>query len=206
MTDMLAIGILLGASAGLTPGPLLTLVLSQTLKYGTREGLKVALVPLLTDLPIIVISLLMLTQLARFNLILGILSFIGSLFIGYLSYELFQTKPLQVEAKTGEARSLKKGALANALNPHPYLFWCSVGAPIMVKAQQENSLNAVAFLAGFYALLIGAKVLMALIASKSRTLLAGNVYLNTMRTLGVLLFFFALLLFRDGLRLTGIIE
>jgi hypothetical protein len=35
--------------------------------------------------------------------------------------------------------------------------------------------------------------------------LAGKTYLFTMRILGVLLFVFAMLLFRDGLRLTGVI-
>ncbi len=43
----------LGLSGGLTPGPLLTLVVSETLKYGTQAGIKVSLAPLLTDTPII---------------------------------------------------------------------------------------------------------------------------------------------------------
>ncbi|MDY6987353.1 MAG: LysE family transporter [Thermodesulfobacteriota bacterium] len=205
MMDTLAIGIVLGLSAGLAPGPLLALVISQTLRHNVKEGLKVALAPLITDLPIILVTLYVFMRLAQFELVLGIISFIGGFFILYLSYESLQTKPLEIGLEPTAPKSLRKGALVNALNPHPYLFWCSVGAPTMVKAQQETSFGATAFVVGFYLFLVGAKVATALLVSRSRTFLAGNVYIYTMRLLGVLLFVFAMLLFRDGLKLTGMI-
>ncbi|MDY6951520.1 MAG: LysE family transporter [Thermodesulfobacteriota bacterium] len=204
--DTLAIGIVLGLSAGFAPGPLLALVISQTLRHNAVEGLKVALAPLLTDLPIILITLYLFARLAHFQIVLGIISFLGSLFILYLSYDSWKTKPLNIAFQDEAPRSLRKGALVNALNPHPYLFWCSVGAPTMVKAQQESSFGAMTFLAGFYLFLLGAKVGTALAVSRSRTFLAGRTYLLTMRLLAILLFLFAMLLFRDGLRLTGMIS
>ena len=101
-------------------------------------------------------------------------------------------------------RSLLRGALVNALNPHPYLFWFSVGAPLVIKAQRQSPWGGAAFIVTFYMLLIGSKIGLALVVGKSRTFLAGNVYIYTMRTLGAALFVLALLLFRDGLRLVGI--
>jgi threonine/homoserine/homoserine lactone efflux protein len=38
-------------------------------------------------------------------------------------------------------KSLTKGILANALSPHPYLFWLSVGAPTMSKAISVGSVQ-----------------------------------------------------------------
>lgn len=49
--DFLFLGIALGLSAGLSPGPLQAIVISETLLKGKKEGIKVALAPLLTDLP-----------------------------------------------------------------------------------------------------------------------------------------------------------
>jgi hypothetical protein len=49
-------GAVLGLAGGLTPGPLTTLGMGQTLQHGTREGVKVALVPALTDGPLVVAS------------------------------------------------------------------------------------------------------------------------------------------------------
>jgi len=39
------------------PRPLLALVLAQTLRHGAREGCKIALTPLVTDAPIIIVAL-----------------------------------------------------------------------------------------------------------------------------------------------------
>ncbi|OGT32916.1 MAG: hypothetical protein A2W28_01290 [Gammaproteobacteria bacterium RBG_16_51_14] len=53
MIYFLVTGAVLGISAGLAPGPLLALVVTETLKHGIRTGVRVALVPVCTDLPII---------------------------------------------------------------------------------------------------------------------------------------------------------
>ncbi len=203
MIDTWFLGLVLGLSAGLAPGPLLAFVISQTLKYNVKEGLKVALAPLITDVPIILVTLFLLTKLSNFKMALGITSFLGGAFILYLSYETIKTKPFEALQDT-RAQSLKKGAMVNALNPHPYLFWFSVGSPTMLKAQAESSLGAVAFVTSFYLCLVGSKLCLALVVGKSRAFLEGRVYLCTMRVLGALLFVFALLLFRDGLRLVGL--
>ena len=52
----LFVGALFGLSAGFSPGPLMTLVISQTLQHNAREGALVAASPLVTDAPIILIS------------------------------------------------------------------------------------------------------------------------------------------------------
>jgi threonine/homoserine/homoserine lactone efflux protein len=46
MMTALASGAFLGLACGLAPGPLLALLLAQTLRHGPREGCKVALAPL----------------------------------------------------------------------------------------------------------------------------------------------------------------
>jgi len=191
-------------SAGLVPGPLLTFLISQTLKYNAKEGLKVALSPLVTDLPVILIALFALHRLSEFETVLSVICFLGGSFLLYLSYETFRVNPFNVTLEDVKPRSLLRGAMVNALNPHPYLFWFSVGAPLVIKAQRESPLGGAAFIVSFYMLLIGSKIGLALVVGKSRTFLAGNAYIYTMRTLGAALFVLALLLFRDGLGLVGI--
>ena len=205
MIETLAIGVVLGLPAGLAPGPLLTLVISQTLKHDAKEGLKVALAPLITDLPIILVTLFVLMKLADFELILGMISLLGGAFISYLAYKGIRTKPLEITFQESHPKSLKKGALVNALNPHPYLFWFSVGAPTVTKAMTQSILSAVAFVGGFYVFLVGSKIVLAIFVGKSRSFLAGNAYLYTMRFLGILLCLLAILLFRDGLSLLNAI-
>ena len=79
-------GIIFGLTLGMSPGPLLTLVISETLKHDKKEGIKIAVAPILTDLPIVLITLLILSKLTNFDPILGSISILGAIFIGYLAY------------------------------------------------------------------------------------------------------------------------
>jgi threonine/homoserine/homoserine lactone efflux protein len=205
MINFLTIGTLLGFSAGFAPGPLLTLVISETLQHDIKSGVKVALAPIITDLPIIVLTLFILTKLSNFHNILGIISLTGGFVILLMGYESIRTKGVELNLKEAKPKSLTKGILVNALNPHPYLFWVSVGAPTMTKAMHQSIIAASAFICSFYVLLVGSKVVLAILVGQSKNFLAGKVYIYIMRFLGLALGVLAFFLFRDGLKLLGII-
>ena len=61
MTELIA-GLSLGLGAGLSPGPLLTLVVTTTLERGFGAGLRVAIAPLLTDAPIIALTVVVVSS------------------------------------------------------------------------------------------------------------------------------------------------
>ena len=92
MTDFITLGILLGLSAGFAPGPLLALVISETLRHDISAGIRVALSPIFTDLPIIILTIAILSQLSGFHNILGIISLIGGCVILFMGYESMNPK------------------------------------------------------------------------------------------------------------------
>lgn len=171
----LFLGLSLGLSAGLSPGPLMTLVITTSLQYGFWHGLRVAAAPLLTDLPIILLSLLILDRLPDWTLVaVGVL---GGGYVVYLGWETVRSVPqaslvrLTEGTSTTARQSLTRGATVNFLNPHPYLFWATVGGPTLLAALDQGMFSAIGFLAGFYALLVGSKVgVAALVASQSHVL------------------------------------
>jgi threonine/homoserine/homoserine lactone efflux protein len=197
----LVAGLVLGLAAGFSPGPLLAMVVAQALRHGLREGVKVAFVPLITDVPVILLSTLVLTGLASHGPVLGTISVAGGLFVGYLAYESLRTGPMELSADARPPRSLTTGALINMLSPHPYLFWLTVGAPTIHKGIARSWLEPALFLGGFYVCLVGSKVLVAVLVGRSRGLLTGQAYVNTMRGLGLLLLVFAVVLLAEGARL-----
>lgn len=201
MLTYLATGMIFGLSSGLAPGPLLTLVLVETLRHGAGAGVRVSLSPLVTDLPIIGISLLALTRLSGSNHVLGLISLAGALFLAHLGRETFTSPPVSVGAPESGAQPLRRGILTNFLNPHPYLFWTTVGSPLLVRAWKDGGGGAAAFLAGFYLCLVGSKVVLAAFTGRGRHLLGGRAYGICMRFLGILLWGCALLLAVDGVRL-----
>jgi threonine/homoserine/homoserine lactone efflux protein len=197
-------GVLFGAVAGISPGPLLALVISETLKHNKKEGIIVASVPILTDIPVVSLSVFVLSKLLNFNLILGIISLSGALFIAYLAYESITIKQFELNLKNVKAQSLRKGIITNLLSPHPYLFWITVGAPTVLKGYRVNLLSVVFFIVGFYLFLVGSKIMIALIVDKYKSFLKSNTYVYIIRTLGFILLLFAVIFIKDGLSLLGI--
>lgn len=170
----LILGLTLGLSAGISPGPLMTLVITASLRRGLAGGLLVALAPFITDAPIIALSLLLLDRLPPWAM--TAVTVVGGLVVICLGVDALRSArqaelPSQEEDGNGTGRELWKGALVNLLNPHPYLFWATVGGPTLLAGWRENAVYAVAFIVGFYALLVGSKVIIAwLVARQSREL------------------------------------
>jgi len=204
MLHFLTVGTILGLSAGFAPGPLLTLVIAETLQHDIRAGVKVALAPIVTDLPIIIITLFVFAKLSNFPGILGIISLLGGAFILYMGCQSMRVKKAEIAIQQEQSRSIAKGVMANMLSPHPYLFWLSVGAPLMMQALDRSVAAAGMFIASFYVCLVGSKIVLAILVSRSRHLLNSSGYLYAMRFLGLMLCVLALFLFRDGLSLLGV--
>ncbi len=194
-------GVVLGLAAGLSPGPLLALVITQSLRYGTREGLKVAFVPLLTDAPAIVLSLVALGAVSGFGPVLGVITLAGGFFVLYLAYDSLRATAPHAPAQPAAPQSVMRGVLVNMLSPNPFLFWLTVGAPAVVRAWRTHWLAGVGFVAAFYVGLVGAKIAVAITTGRSKTLLAGRGYVFLMRTLALLLGIFGCRLLWEGVQL-----
>lgn len=198
-------GALLGLAAGISPGPLLTLVISETLKHSRKEGIIIASAPVLTDVPIILLSVFILKNLSGFNFVLGSISILGALFIAYLAYESFTIKGIELNLQNNKIQSLGKGIITNILSPHPYLFWMTVGAPAILKAFRINPMSGLLFILGFYLFLVGSKIAVALIVDRSKKFLQSRTYIYIIRASGLVLLVFSILFIREGLKLFGII-
>jgi threonine/homoserine/homoserine lactone efflux protein len=196
----LVLGLTLGLGAGLAPGPLMAVVIRATLEGGFAAGARVACGPLVTDLPIVVFAVLLAAELP--DAALGALGIAGGLFVLYLGVEALRDLPAPLEAAAGApapaAGALRRGALVNLLSPHPWVFWITVGAPILGDA---GPAGAIAFLVPFYLLLIGAKVVLAagLGAGRER-LVRGRGYTLALRAAGALMLVAGVLLIVEGIR------
>ena len=200
----LVTGIALGLAGGFAPGPITTLVIVQSLRYGLKEGLRIAIAPLLTDAPIALAALFVISKLDDTGPALGTITLMGSAFLIYLAYENAFAQPPQTTAVVDLPRSLRKGIVTNLVNPNPYLFWFTIGAPTVVEAY-PNGVFVGLFLVGLYSALIGSKATFAVVAAKGRSLLAGTVYRYTLVVLSLVLLGLALKFASDGLGYLGVL-
>lgn len=198
LLDVLGRGSLLGLAAGFSPGPLTLLVISETLRHGLRSGLQVAVAPILTDIPIILLAMLALEQLLGWPLALGAVSLAGGAFLLWLGYRSTRIEGVDIPTADDEPHSIRKGIAINLLNPNPYVFWVSVGVPTILNALSVSWVHAAAFLGAFFFFIVGSKAVLARLVHGSRSFMQGGVYLWIMRLLGVLLMGYGLLLLMDG--------
>ncbi len=199
--SILSFGLVLGLTGSLTPGAFTMLLVSQTLRYGIKEGVKVAFAPLVTDFPIIILSTLVLSQIANFKPILGVISILGALFLAYMGYGDIKIKEIDTSIESEKPQSLKKGVITNFLTPAPYMFWLTIGGPTIIKAASNAIVLPILFIVTLYITFISGYIAIVFLVSKSRHLLKSKRYLYTIKGLGAILFIFSFFFLRNGLQL-----
>ncbi len=191
MITYLIQGIVLGFVSGISPGPLLGLLISQTIRCGWRAGIRVALAPLLTDIPMILLFVFVLGHLPA--VALHSISIVGGLFVIYLGYKTVQNGRkggTELAGKTQERSGhvLLTAVMTNLLNPHPYIFWATVGSTIMLQAFARYGIGVpTGFLTSFYVLLVGMKIVMVFLLNWGRNWLQGGAYHAILMVSGLLL-------------------
>jgi threonine/homoserine/homoserine lactone efflux protein len=199
LIEFLALGSFLGIAAGTSPGPLLAVTISETLQHGKWEGIKVAMSPLITDLPIVLSVLFVLSHLTNYDFIIGVIAFFGASYLIYSGIESLKIKKDSIELKVEKENALKKGVIVNFGNPHPYVFWFSIGGPIIFKSLNTNLSATGLFILGFYSFLVGSKVVITLIVEKSKPFINSRYYFSIIRALGIAQIIFGLTFIKMGL-------
>lgn len=162
-------GLLLGATAAAQPGPFQAFLLSLIAREGWRRTLPAAFAPLISDGPILVLVLLVLTRLPD-SFLFG-LQIVGGLFLLYLAWGAWQTLRRGPAVAVGTAPAtqgglraiLAKAALMNLLSPSPYIFWATVAGPLLIAAWRQAPVHGLGFLLSFYTAIIGGLLLFILI-------------------------------------------
>lgn len=204
MQEILTTVITLSIIAAITPGPLMALLLSETLKHGKASGIKIALAPLFTDLPIMLVGTFILSKLSQLNILLGLISLFGSIYLAYLAYGSIKTKSVNLETRE-ENRSLRKGIISNFLNPNPYIFYFSILGPLVVKGMKINFLLGPICLAIFLGFFVLFMILIVLSVHYAKDFFSSKKYIYVIRILGVILLYFAFTFFLESLKYFGLI-
>jgi threonine/homoserine/homoserine lactone efflux protein len=191
----LLLGAGIGFVSGVSPGPVLTLVITETLRGGWLRGAAVAAGPLLADGPIIIIAITLFHQLPPE--VLPAISVVGGIFLLYLAVTnaLNARRAGLPRGQSLRARGgLLTGLLARALAPHPYLFWFLVGGPTLLEAQRQSALSVAAFLIGYYATIVGSNVGLALALHRWMRLLSDRIYRGLLLAASAILATYGLIL------------
>lgn len=175
MLALMTRGITLGLTAGLLPGPLQTYLIQTTLTQGWRKSLPLVLSPLIADIPVILLTTLVLSQVPP-ELIRAI-QILGGLFVLWLARGAWLNFRAGAQIGAGGSAEvvpvrqlLTRAVLVNLLSPGPLIFWATVNGPLLVQGLRESVLHGVAFLVAFYGTFLGVLICFVGVFNKMRTL------------------------------------
>ena len=94
MAELLA-GMSLGFAAGVSPGPLLTLVIATALEHGPAAAVRVSFAPLVTDTTVILLALVVLTNVP--DRVFTGLGLVGGVYLIVLGVQEFRAQPVTGE-------------------------------------------------------------------------------------------------------------
>ena len=144
-------GIGLGAAIAISPGPVLTLAVSEGMRNGAKAGAVVALGTTLATLPVLLLALVVQFELSASVEIKQALAVGGSLFLAYCAYDAWKSKPQQASEMTGLVEPFLKSVMCTLLSPFPYAFWLTVGIPL-AKANTSHTTVALALFGSGYSI------------------------------------------------------
>lgn len=158
MTQTLILGSLLGLFSGVVPGPFTTLIVVTSLRHGFWSGMRIALIPLVSETSVMVLTSLLLSQLPGQGLRwMGIVGGVFVLALGVRTFKEAGDSPHDEPATSSGRRAMEAMMLA-VLSPAPWVFWLLVGSPLFLGAYHQGWGHAAAFQGSFLFVFVGVYV------------------------------------------------
>lgn len=185
MTTTIIVAIILGAFAGAAPGPYTTMVIGTSLQRGFREGFKLALVPLVTDIIPLVLTVFILDALNWTALTL--LGITGGTLIGMVGVRFIRHNgpPAMEGEEPFQAATFGHASASTFLSPAPWLFWLILAGPLTLRAMERSTTEAALFVGILFAMNIGMAALLAWLVSHSRKIIAPRIRSRMLQVAGV---------------------
>lgn len=171
-----ALGAALGLVAGIIPGPFFTLVAVTSVRQGFRDALRLAFVPLGTEIPALLASIFLLTQLPHEGL--RWMGIVGGGLLLYLAWRVVnagrdrdgETGGDEEDADrngVGEGVGFPHAVAFGLISPTPWVFWFLVGGPITMNRWYEGAFQAVIFVGSFLGLFVASLAGVAWVAAST---------------------------------------
>ena len=186
-------GATLGIVEGIKPGPLLTIVIRETLSGGLRAGLWTAAAPIFTDGPLVIFSLFAAAWIATNPSALLVITLAVAIFLAQMGYECFGLEPPNMdEDAPPPTGSFLRGVIANLLNPNVYVFWFLIGGPLMASAADEEILAPIAYAITFLVTIMLTKAAIAYAIHRASGNISAVVYRRLLAICGLVMIGFSL--------------
>ena len=193
-------GLGLGFHAGISPGPMTTLLIGESLNHGRRAGWRLVAVPICTDLPLLCIMLPLLYGLTGGRgSIIGCIAIAGACLLTRFALNSFKVSRSDFEKGNVPRTSFGRALLINGTNPNVYICWLTISGTLAVSALRESVLALGLFVGLFYVGLVGTASLVVLAVGSARHSMNVLWLVRINRVIGLAMLLYAAWFFRLGI-------
>lgn len=146
----------LGFFAGAVPGPYTAVVASTGLERGFKPAFRLAFVPVITDLPPMIVMSMILDR-VNYDVLTGV-GIVGGVLFAFMGVRFIRRQGRDWEDKieeVKEGRAFWALASAGLLSPAPWIFWLVAGSPLLLRAWNTHWADGVIFGLALFVMLIG---------------------------------------------------
>ncbi|MFZ5625776.1 MAG: LysE family transporter [Bacillota bacterium] len=203
-SELFLTSFLIGFSGAIMPGPLLTMVIKESLSRGWRTALALPVSHALLELALLIGLLLGVGQLLEQTLVKGIIAVIGGLVLAWMGYDMLKSQLNPELAATVESSARVRlspwlaGSLTSASSPYFWLWWATIGMSYIALSRPLGPWGIGAFYTGHIAadLVWYGGVILAL--TQGRRLLSPRLYTWIIRICGLFLIYISLTFIYQG--------
>ena len=172
MTPYLLLAASYAFAAAVQPGPLQAYLISQTMINGWRRTVPATFAPIISDIPIVLLVLLVLTHVPPS--FINVIRLAGGIYLLYLAFQALHSYRAYSHLRESPPRkvyqTIWKAVVVNLLNPNPYLGWALIMGPLVLKAWSDSPSYGIGVIVLFYATMILATAAIIALFSGARSL------------------------------------
>jgi threonine/homoserine/homoserine lactone efflux protein len=201
-----------GFSGALTPGPMLTLVISSAAEKGFWTSFFIVAGHALLELVVVAAFFLGLIRYLENPLIARIIGIVGGVFLLYLGADILVSVARNkfkidfrsmINKRTINTRStgiiVLKGILVSLMNPYWYIWWISIGAAFIIKSVKFDMGGVTAFYTGHISADFIWYLFIGFLISTGRRFLNQKVYNGILIACSIFLFYLGIRFIVDAL-------
>ena len=207
------LGSIFGFQGSVSPGPLQTVIITETLANGIRSSWRAAVIPLCTDPIALCLALFIVANVP--NSILAAIAFLGAALLCRVAWLQFRTTENDFKFQTKKRLSLFSIWATNILNPNLWIFTFTINAFQIHDYYTEGGFGVAAtYLSTFFLVLCACNLSVAVIVAALKRVFNPFWLVRVNRVLGVFLLLVAvrfvilgatkLGVFDEGLEETGL--
>ena len=189
----LALGLVIGFTGALAPGPTLVATINASLAGNWTAGLKVSLGHIIIETAIFFLVILGLASIASpFTTFIAIVGGVALIVFGAMTLMGSRNATLSTSNQSGGSGPYMAGLVTSAANPYFWIWWLSVGSALLLQSLAGGIVLAVAFMIGHWGADTAWYTFVSTSVAKGKNLLSDRTYHIVMAACGVFLILFGL--------------